>query len=127
MSLINVQFSLQTLEGPNSNIVTLSRSDVDVITLTNDVFQQVNVSTSATDVQTALPAVSSKIITIENVGLADITVKFNSNTGTPFLLPKVSGTNMSFIAMVVSTPITSLFCSNADAINQGQLKVFIGG
>lgn len=127
MSLINLQFTLQTLEGPNSNIVTLSRSDVNVLPLTNDVFEQVNIATNVADVQTTLPTIAGKVLTVENVGLADITVKFNSNAGTAFVLPKVSGTNTSFIAMVTTTAITSIFCSNADAINQGQLKVFVGG
>src|SRR6267154_1936376 len=123
MANIAVNFQLQTLEGPTSNVVTLSRSGAQLIALNNSIFEQINVAASATDVQTTIPNTANKIITVENTGTVDLTVKFNSSTGTGFIIPKTTG----FMAICTTTSVTSVFCSNADTANAGQLKVFIGG
>lgn len=122
MSNINLNFQLQIQEGVNSNVVTLSRSGAVVIPLTNQLFEQINVAANAVDVQTTFPSIPSKLVTIENTGTVDITVKLNVNTGTAIVI-----TAGRFISLCTSTAINSLFCSNADTANAGQLKVFIGG
>lgn len=126
MANITYQFSLQTLEGPNSNVVTLARSAVQTITLTNRFEQQINIPINTPSQITNFPTIASKVISIENVGSADVTVQING-VGTTYTLPKANGTNTNFIVLSTTTGVTSLTCGNADVQNQGQLIVFIGG
>jgi hypothetical protein len=124
MAKITANFGLQVYEGATDNVVVLSRSATNSVTsYTVANFEQRVIAANTPDQVITLPTTATKILTIENSGTVDLTVKINSSGGTALILPKTTG----FLAVTTTTVVTTLYITNADPANAGSVKIFVGG
>jgi hypothetical protein len=123
MADIVLNFAVKTLEGAQSDVVTLARSQVFTASdFSSAVLEQVAVPPNTTDMMVEIPTTPSKIVSIENPSATLLSVKFNLVDGTSFPIPAVTG----FLAMSTTIAVSAIYITNA-TINPGKLVIFIGG
>lgn len=129
MSNVNVQYGVQVYDGVNSNILSASRTGLlSFLNYTVLFSERIIVPPNTTAMLITLPTLVAKVVLVENLGSVSVSLQVNSNAGTLFPIAPVGGTSIGSFQWTPSAGgVSSLYLTNSDPSNGGNVNILVAG